>query len=332
MSSNSTTCSACSPGCCGCRRPSSPTAMPCSWGSAPASLTRFCLKQLGMRCTAVELNPAVIQLCRQQFHLPHDHARLQVIHADAAALGGRCRAAPQREPAACRSVRRRSGRAGARQRRLLPRLPRGAGRRRRDEREPVRARSRLRPEPGAHRRSLRHRAGVRAAPHARGQHGGAGLARRRDARSGRADRTCRRRSNSASAHSACRRANGCACCARWRAPKPSKGPSDECHPTAASQRAPEPGRHAGRAAPRVDRQARLALAARLAARRRADLGAGQRAGGAALRRRRLEPACAGAPGRRRPGAQRHAKGPRHRSADRVAGAALRACRTCASTR
>jgi spermidine synthase len=53
-------------------------------GLGAGSLTRFCLKQLRMRCTAVELNPAVIRLCRQQFHLPHDHARLQVVNIDAA--------------------------------------------------------------------------------------------------------------------------------------------------------------------------------------------------------------------------------------------------------
>ena len=53
-------------------------------GLGAGSLTRFCLKQLRMRCTAVELNPAVIQLCRQQFHLPQEHARLQVVNTDAA--------------------------------------------------------------------------------------------------------------------------------------------------------------------------------------------------------------------------------------------------------
>jgi len=31
-----------------------------------------------MRCTAVELNPSVIDACRSWFHLPHDSARLQV--------------------------------------------------------------------------------------------------------------------------------------------------------------------------------------------------------------------------------------------------------------
>lgn len=53
-------------------------------GLGAGTLTRFCLKQLRMRCTVVELNPAVIRLCQQQFHLPQQHARLQVENTDAA--------------------------------------------------------------------------------------------------------------------------------------------------------------------------------------------------------------------------------------------------------
>jgi spermidine synthase len=52
-------------------------------GLGAASLTRFALKALRMRCTAVELNPAVIALCRRSFKLPADSERLQVLNMDA---------------------------------------------------------------------------------------------------------------------------------------------------------------------------------------------------------------------------------------------------------
>lgn len=54
-------------------------------GLGAGALTRFCLKVLRMRCTAVELNPAVIDLCRRSFHLPADSASLRVLKMDAAA-------------------------------------------------------------------------------------------------------------------------------------------------------------------------------------------------------------------------------------------------------
>jgi spermidine synthase len=54
-------------------------------GLGAGTLTRFCLKVLRMRCTAVELNPAVIQLCRRSFHLPDNGPSLQVLNMDAAA-------------------------------------------------------------------------------------------------------------------------------------------------------------------------------------------------------------------------------------------------------
>ena len=52
-------------------------------GLGAGSLTRFAWKVLGMRCTAVELNPAVVAICRRSFRLPPDGPRLQVLTCDA---------------------------------------------------------------------------------------------------------------------------------------------------------------------------------------------------------------------------------------------------------
>ena len=52
-------------------------------GLGAASLTRFAWKHLRMQCTAVELNPAVIAICRRSFKLPPDGERLQVLNRDA---------------------------------------------------------------------------------------------------------------------------------------------------------------------------------------------------------------------------------------------------------
>ena len=52
-------------------------------GLGAGAITRFCLRTLGMRSTAVEINPAVIRACRLWFHLPPDDARLAVVQADA---------------------------------------------------------------------------------------------------------------------------------------------------------------------------------------------------------------------------------------------------------
>jgi spermidine synthase len=52
-------------------------------GLGAAAITRFCLRVLKMRCTAVELNPTVIAACRMWFRLPGDSARLAVLQADA---------------------------------------------------------------------------------------------------------------------------------------------------------------------------------------------------------------------------------------------------------
>lgn len=53
-------------------------------GLGAAAITRFCHSTLRMRCTAVELNPSVIDACRLWFHLPADSARFEVIEMDAA--------------------------------------------------------------------------------------------------------------------------------------------------------------------------------------------------------------------------------------------------------
>lgn len=52
-------------------------------GLGAAAITRFTHGQLGMRTTAIELNPAVIRACRMCFRLPPDQAGLQVRCEDA---------------------------------------------------------------------------------------------------------------------------------------------------------------------------------------------------------------------------------------------------------
>jgi spermidine synthase len=53
-------------------------------GLGAASLTKFCHRHLGMRTTAIELNPQVITACKRWFNLPEDSTQLQVFQADAA--------------------------------------------------------------------------------------------------------------------------------------------------------------------------------------------------------------------------------------------------------
>jgi spermidine synthase len=53
-------------------------------GLGAAAITRFCHSTLRMRCTAVELNPSVIDACRLWFHLPADSPRFEVLNIDAA--------------------------------------------------------------------------------------------------------------------------------------------------------------------------------------------------------------------------------------------------------
>jgi spermidine synthase len=53
-------------------------------GLGAASLTKFCYKHYPRsKITAIELNPAVIEICRSEFYLPPDDKRLSVIAMDA---------------------------------------------------------------------------------------------------------------------------------------------------------------------------------------------------------------------------------------------------------
>lgn len=52
-------------------------------GLGAAAITKFCHRKLRMYTTAVELNPQVIEVCRQWFRLPLDDERLTVIEGDA---------------------------------------------------------------------------------------------------------------------------------------------------------------------------------------------------------------------------------------------------------
>jgi spermidine synthase len=52
-------------------------------GLGAASLTKFCHQVMARKTTAVELNPAVVNACRQWFELPPDGAGLAVELADA---------------------------------------------------------------------------------------------------------------------------------------------------------------------------------------------------------------------------------------------------------
>jgi spermidine synthase len=52
-------------------------------GLGAASITKYCYKVLGMTTAAIEINPAVMAMCRQWFKLPPDNNRLSVILADA---------------------------------------------------------------------------------------------------------------------------------------------------------------------------------------------------------------------------------------------------------
>jgi spermidine synthase len=56
-------------------------------GLGSAALTKFCYRRFtDARVTAIELNPAVIEICRAQFALPPNDARLQVLEQDALAF------------------------------------------------------------------------------------------------------------------------------------------------------------------------------------------------------------------------------------------------------
>jgi spermidine synthase len=53
-------------------------------GLGAAAITRYCHSNLGMHCTAVEINASVIDACRLWFHLPADSPRMHTLHMDAA--------------------------------------------------------------------------------------------------------------------------------------------------------------------------------------------------------------------------------------------------------
>jgi len=56
-------------------------------GLGAATLTKFCYHHFPeAMVTAVDLNPAVIAMCRSHFYLPEDDQRLQVLEADALAF------------------------------------------------------------------------------------------------------------------------------------------------------------------------------------------------------------------------------------------------------
>lgn len=53
-------------------------------GLGAAALTKFCYRHYPRsKITAIELNPAVIEICRSEFYLPQDDKRLSVIAMDA---------------------------------------------------------------------------------------------------------------------------------------------------------------------------------------------------------------------------------------------------------
>ncbi|HEX5310660.1 spermidine synthase [Aquabacterium sp.] len=53
-------------------------------GLGAAAITKYCHSVLRLPTTAVEINPAVIGVCRVWFHLPENDERLTVLKADAA--------------------------------------------------------------------------------------------------------------------------------------------------------------------------------------------------------------------------------------------------------
>ena len=63
--------------------PSVPERRAMQLGLGAAAATKFCLQKLGMATTAIELNPQVVNVCRQWFKLPPDSDKLQVVLGDA---------------------------------------------------------------------------------------------------------------------------------------------------------------------------------------------------------------------------------------------------------
>ena len=52
-------------------------------GLGAGAITRFCNKRLNMRCTAVELNPRVVDVCRQWFRLPPPSPGFEILGMNA---------------------------------------------------------------------------------------------------------------------------------------------------------------------------------------------------------------------------------------------------------
>ena len=52
-------------------------------GLGAGAITKFCHSKLAMCCTALELNPQVLAVCRSWFHLPPDGEMLRVVLGDA---------------------------------------------------------------------------------------------------------------------------------------------------------------------------------------------------------------------------------------------------------
>jgi spermidine synthase len=53
-------------------------------GLGSGALTKFCYKKLRMRNTVVEINPMVVEVCKQWFKLPPEDERLRIMVEDAA--------------------------------------------------------------------------------------------------------------------------------------------------------------------------------------------------------------------------------------------------------
>ncbi|MFM2084375.1 MAG: hypothetical protein RLY95_1193 [Pseudomonadota bacterium] len=53
-------------------------------GLGAGAITKCCYKILGMRTTAIEINPKVVAMCQQWFKLPPSNNRLEIVLADAA--------------------------------------------------------------------------------------------------------------------------------------------------------------------------------------------------------------------------------------------------------
>lgn len=53
-------------------------------GLGAGAITKFCRRRLRMVCTAIEINPRVVDVCRAWLRLPPDDERLRVVIADAA--------------------------------------------------------------------------------------------------------------------------------------------------------------------------------------------------------------------------------------------------------